>query len=375
MGRWEGARSAKTLLAQTLPLLAARYGQRFEVLGNSAVADRSDQNAMVMFRSVIDGRPIRGVAEASIAGGVGWVTVAFDLAERPLEPLLAELKRGLGQGRAVTWRNVPLPDGTGTIRLPEGWRVVSANTPQAGAITAEGPQGSVELGYAMQMIGPEAIMPGMPVHDMLPVAPYSNPTQAVRDVFLINSRISQRTGGPAMQWGRVIDSEPAPAPAPASQAAFIQYGWQRVGPAGAQDMQTLALVVMSPVGFGSWLYYTSQVSAPSASFSQNLPVLAEIWKSWRVSDHVHTSRLLKACQSQREAMAIQQEAYDNQQRTSDRVWSAWSEYFRGQQAVFDRDRNEVRHLDLRWADEIVRQANRLEGTERWQLVTPFSLDY
>lgn len=376
-------RSARQAAAQALRKISAQLGQRVKPLGNAAVGDENDENFLMMFEGMEQGRPVQGVLRVSAADGVAYASAAWAAPGQDLSALLAQTlpaeKRPAGTGAPppspVRWQNIPLPDGTGSIRLPEGWRIASANTPQQGCISAEGPQGSIDLGYAMQLITPQAAaMSMLPLSDVHPVAAYSNPKQAIADVFQIMARIAQRSGQPGMRWGRVLDFEEAPATL-GGQAAIVHFTWEKEHAGQWIPVESLAYVNMAPVGMESWMYYNSFVSAPAAAFRQNLKTLLEIWGSWKVSDRVHQSRLAKALQTQRETFDIQQQSYQYQQQVSDRVWKAWSETNLSQQAVLDRDRNEVRHLDLRWADDVVRKANELEGAERWIKVDPFQLDY
>ncbi|MGQ9575884.1 MAG: hypothetical protein ACUVUC_11245 [Thermoguttaceae bacterium] len=360
--------------------ISAQLGAKVQPVGNAALADRQDQNFMMMFQTTQTQRPIRGVLRVSVVDGTGYVTAAWDAPGRDLtavlnQPFNQPVSAAGSPPRPIQWQTVSLPNGAGSVRLPEGWRITSVNTPQAGALSAEGPQGGVDLGYAMQLLTPRtASMSWMPLPDTLPVAEYSTPARAVQDVFGLVARLNERTGQPGMRWGEILASEPAPATA-GGQAAFVHYAWQRQAAGQWIPMESLAYVNIAPVGLESWMYYASTVSAPAPMFRQSVGVLAEIWSSWKVSDSVHTSRLLKAIQSQQDAFATQQQSYQYQQQVSDRVWKAWSEYNRGQQAVLDQTYGRVHHLDLRWADEVVRLANQHEGTERWIKVDPFQLDY
>jgi len=373
--------SARQAAAQALQQVSAQFKERVKPFGNAAVGDEQDQNFLMMFEGRDHGRPVRGVLRVSVLEGSAYVTAVWAEPGRDITALLAQSvpseKRTAGSRPPppIRWHNVPLPDGTGSVRLPEGWRITSVNSPQQGALSAEGPQGGVDLGYAMQLLTPQAAaMAMMPLPDTAPVAAYSHPEQAVQDVFRLVARIGQHSGQPAMQWGRILKSEQAPATL-GGQAAFVHYAWKKEQAGQWLPMESLAYVNMAPVSMESWMYYSSIVSAPAAKFRQSLPMLLEIWGSWRVSDKVHQSRLAKALQTQQEAFDIHQQSYQYQQQVSDRVWRAWSEVNRGQQAVLDTHRNEVRHVDLQWADQVVRKANELEGTERWIKVDPFQLDY
>src|SRR5687768_4500326 len=78
---------------------------------------------------------------------------------------------------SVRLNSVALPDGSGQMRLPAGWRITGANK---GMVSAQGPEGTVDLGIWFQVHTPQsaATMYARPAL----VAPYSEPAQAMRVV-------------------------------------------------------------------------------------------------------------------------------------------------------------------------------------------------
>ncbi|HOM18007.1 MAG TPA: hypothetical protein PLQ00_11805, partial [Thermoguttaceae bacterium] len=280
-------RSARQAASQALRQISAHLGGRIKPFGSSAVADAEDRQFLMMFEGQERGQPIRGLLRVSVAEDGTYASAAWAPPGQDLVALLTQTARAEktpSGGRTpppapVRWQNVPLPDGTGSIRLPEGWRITSVNTPQQGCISAEGPQGGIELGYATQVLTPEAAaMSLMPLPDTFPVAAYSNPERATADVFQIVARINQAKGLPAMRWGRVIHSEPAPATL-GGQAAIVHFTWEKEQAGQWLPVESLAYVNMAPVSPQSWMYYNSFVSAPAAKFRQNLKTLLEIWGS------------------------------------------------------------------------------------------------
>jgi hypothetical protein len=74
--------------------------------------------------------------------------------------LLGEMRQGRGAdtekaGAGVFPRRntVPLPDGSGSLRLPAGWQIGSA---VKGMVSAGGPEGSVDLGIWFTVFTPQA---------------------------------------------------------------------------------------------------------------------------------------------------------------------------------------------------------------------------
>lgn len=270
----------------------------------------------------------------------------------------AAASRAQAPARRVALNSVPLPDGSGSLRLPAGWQISSAIK---GMVSAAGPHGSVDLGIWVTAYTPEAaaqLYARPPV-----VAPYGDAVQALKAIIPTFLALDPNSRQHPFRWIRLIDRSPTPWPQ--GKAEFVHYEWEIQGKG---RWQTVALVVMSPVGDGSFLFYASSVSSPSNRFAANLPVLQQIWSSWKVSDHVFQERLANALASMRETGRILREANASRQEAQDRSNQAWSHVTRGTWSYEDTQtgrRFDAPHDNMR---QRLEQMNRDAGYERYKEV-------
>jgi hypothetical protein len=357
-----GAGSARKMLVRSLDALGTYFDGRPRVVG--AVGDRDDRAAQALIQGRKGGQPIRGLAIVEIDGKQGTATLMVDHAER-FATSLAGLRRAAGHSptqqrtarQPVKLQPVSLPDGSGSIQLPAGWQVTSA---QNGMVSAAGPEGTVDLGIWGVVFTPQAAASWYTRPPL--VAPYGDPAVALREVFNQFAALGRQLGQSSVpRWGQVIDQTPTPWPT--GKGAFIHYEWTNNG----QRWQSVALVLMSPNGDGTYTYYSSTVSSPADRFARNLPVLQEIWSSWKVSDRVLRQRLANALQSMRETSRIYQEANASAQAASERSSRAWSHYIRGDWPYLDTRDDERIDVPQR-LQPFVDRLNELEGYERYQQI-------
>ena len=141
-----GTGSATALLVQALKEVTGFFDGRPQAVGGAR--DGADQRAEVVFRATLHGSPVGGIAYAMVGGGTGTAGFVFDSPQtiRQSLPRLMQLAGG-GAGPApapaLNWREVMYPDGSGSMRLPEGW-VISMS--HKGMAAANGPHGMVESG-------------------------------------------------------------------------------------------------------------------------------------------------------------------------------------------------------------------------------------
>src|SRR5260370_20714596 len=114
------------------------------------------------------------------------------------------------------------------------------------------------------------------------------------------------------RWIRLIEMKPTPWPT--GVGAFLRFEWLYNG----TRCQSVALILESPNVDGTFTYYASQVTAPSAKFAKSLPVLLQVWSHWKVADHVFQERLTHAMESMRETGRIIRETTANRQEAMDR---------------------------------------------------------
>lgn len=323
-------------------LFSARHGER--ELRGLLVTARSDKGVVALCLFDAPGALARSFGPLVQTASAHLPAIAAPPRSRP---------------RAVAWQQVRLPDGSGTMKLPTDWKIVGASQ---GMVDAAGADGSmVSLGIHGPVLTPEAgagyyQMPGATVR--VPVAPYSDPVTALGNLFpQFGYQAPQRIV-------RLIDTAATPWPHN-GQAAYVHFDWQQGEGAQARNYTSLALFGVMP-GYGQWTFYLSIVSAPKPLFSQNLPMLMEIWQNWQVADHVHRQRLDQAAGSMREISNIIDQTHARRQQAQDRAAANWTEVFRDQTYLGDTRLGERYSVPLTQVEDWTRELNRAAGYERYR---------
>lgn len=261
-----------------------------------------------------------------------------------------------------------LPDGSGILKLPQGWRITGG---QKGMVSAEGPGGGVDLGIWSPVWTPEASLQAAAATGVSAplTAPYGDVGRALEAILPQLSALSQSLGQPATELDRIL--ERVPAEWPNGIAEFVHYRWFRVTGGQREPILSLGLIVMMPNVDGTWTWYSSTVSSPEATFGRNLPLLLRIWTEWKVDDAVFKERLDRALASMNEAGRLMRESDDYRRTVMDKANRAWDEVIRGVQPTLDTRTGEVHPMDPAAVDRAVEYLNRQEGFPRWKILAPF----
>lgn len=366
--------SAVDLLRLGADALAERLGKRPMLLGAVEVFDGSIAHAPFD----AEGRR-RGVLLAQSRGQAGIATIAavFDDTDAFAASAARLLETAAGHFPAMTgtkpagsppetvWQTVPLPDGTGSVRLPQGWVITGA---YQGIVDAHGPEGAISLGAFFQVMVPQAAAQYMARAPL--VAPYNDPESAARSVLQQLGQTAQQTGQVWIELGRVREKNPVEWPG--GQAIIADVDFEVLGLASGQVSRVprrgLVLWGMAPVNNEQFLFYQSAVSSPPEQFARNLPVLLEIWKGWRVSDATLRGRLDAAARSLRETNQILSDVNARRQDAMERSSMAWDHYIRGTWPVEDTLDGRRYTGDNDTLKPIVEWLNQQEGHERWKIV-------
>jgi hypothetical protein len=371
-----GSGSATGLLG-----LALKEVRGFFQWGPEAVAgfqDAEDRRAEVLFRAGLSGSPIGGIAYANVGGGTGTTGFVFDSPQtlRRTLPRLMQLYGGGGgapapAAPALNWRETPFPDGSGSMRIPDGWVITFA---QKGMASAEGPHGVIERGiwtpvYTRAAAAQMSSTAGMPVPG--PVFDPTDPVTALQAHMAFLNAANQQRGGPTRRMLRLVEAAPAPVVPGYSQAAYVDYEYEMSG-RRYRCIQYVMLGNVSPAG--TWVFYTTYVASPSETFAQNLPVLLQIWGSSRTAQHVLQERIENAMQSLREAGDIYRQATGSRERAQQRMHDKWTEVFRGSRIVEDSLTGDRGSANLAWSKDIVRKLNEAEGYNRYREIPLWQLN-
>lgn len=394
--RGSGERSAQRLVKDALQALAGHLDRVPRALGG--MVSREDNAAMLSFAGHRRGQLVQGYVVAQVAPAGYTVAVALDDPARLAQTgpaLLAAADAAAGGGpaggaagstaaspyRNLQWSKAPFA--TGQLDLPQGWQIVNQHQ---GAVDVVGPQGEVvSLGAPFQVMTPQAaqlfsttgMQPQMMVAPALP-----DPVASFRNLRPQIERFIASLGSPVVRTTGIRESERVNFPG-AAAALIVSDG---VGSQGNRPYRKLSLVAVGPVmANGNWMYYHSEVYAPTELYPHALPVMLKIWNSWSVDKRVLMDRMIAAAQSLRETNDIIKGNYDNQQRSQDRLSEAWGHHLRGTVVVANTDTgrqstewlyqpgpaaNGVGLEHNRHMNTVVRDANAAAGYERWQVVSP-----
>lgn len=384
--------SARALVPQALQALAQTLDRPPRVLGG--MLNRDDDAAMMSFAGHQRGALLQGYLLTQRTGSGSRVVVVMDepaqLARSAPQLLAAADAASPPTPASVSSANpyarlrwVAVPFGTGQVQLPETFRVVGQHQ---GAVDIVGPQGEVaSLGAASQVTTPQVAQywaaRGLPPQTY--VAPATgNPVDAFRNVQPQIERSIASRGGPVVRLTNVREAERIPFGN--FNAALVAS--EGVGSVGNRPYRKLSLVAAGGVmANGNWLYYNSEVYAPTELYPQALPVLLKIWNSWTVDKSVLMERLVSAAKSMRETNEILRSTQANREASQDRLSAAWGHHLRGTVVVSDSNTgrqstewlyqpgpaaNGVGLEHNRHMSTVVRDANAAAGYERWQVVNP-----
>jgi hypothetical protein len=369
--------------------LSGYFDQRPVLCENAAIVDRDDRSAQAVFTARLGGQPVLGIALCVAGPQEGYLAAVFDRADQPLRPALGALVQAALEAtpRAVVWQEVPMPDGRGSVKLPKDWKILSSA--QGTLVAMSAAEGSdlgmaVELGQAFPVQTPEGFakvtLPAGPNGPMdrrnYPVALQGDPAQAMES--LLNgffSSYSEMKGGPPLRFGRLIVAESVPPAISNAQSAYLYFQSERGKPPAAQARQSLALITTAPLSQDTWMFYYSMVSAPAETFFRDLPILEEIWRSWRAADWVHAGRITAALDSQKAAGGIWRAYYESQQQLGPRTLDAWSEWTGQVHASIQPQTGEIQDLRLAWVDDLLGRLSQREGADRYRKLTPGELKY
>ncbi len=374
VARRSGSGTATALLVQAFSEVAGFFQGRPQAIGG--YRDNGDQRAEVVFRTMLRGSPVGGIAYAIVGGGTGTAGFVFDSPQtiRQSLPRLMQLAGG-GAGPApapaLNWREVVYPDGSGSMRLPEGWVITMS---YKGMAAAKGPHGFVESGIWSPVLTRAAAAQYSAVVRMpsnLPAIDPTDPVTVLQANTAYNNTMSQTRGVPSRNILRIIEIAPAPPVPGYAQSVYIDYELEM----GGVRYRSIHLVMLGNINAdGTWVLYSPYVASPAESFAQNLPVLLEIWGSAHTAQHVIQERLDNAMRSLREAGEIYRQTIQNRERSQQRMNDKWTEVFRGTRIVEDTLTGERRDVDLSWSRDVVRLLNQAEGTDRYREIPLWQLN-
>jgi len=367
------ARSATAALAQGIAEVATAFDAKPTILG--AFRDVRDQTAEAGFRTTLRRVPVSGIAFADVSGGIARVGFAFDNVQAPATGILRLLQQAghipAGSGTPGNWRTVQYPDGSGTIRLPEGWQIGSASK---GAVDAAGPQGRIfkaihltamtraNAAATEQLYRTTGVPPQVIAQNFARLI-IADPGDPVSTMVAVESQYSAKYGDGSYRFLRLIQAVPAQPPAGTAQAAFIDCEFMNKG---VRERSLVYVAYSGDFGNGTWGYYTSGLATRSESFARNFSLLYEILLSAQTAQHTIQERWDSALNNQREIAEIRRQVHDNRNLSNERIHADRIEALQGRRIVQDRATGQTGYANLGSSREIVEGLNAREGWARYQ---------
>jgi hypothetical protein len=234
------------------------------------VADERDQRAQAMFTARIRGVPVTGIAVATLGDKSGDVTVFYDIADTfgaSFRRMQRTLKENAGLD-TVMLSSLHLNDGS-EIGLPPGWHVTNQG---ANAVDLRGPQGEyISLGAVIPVYSG-----GTGNGGLSPDPPCCDPRTTFETLFPKIASAARRRGLPAMELAEVIEANSGTPGNTGQSASLLSH--LRVDDADYSYL-TIANAVAGVVD--PWTFTLSGVMAPRTLFASELPMLLQIWDSYR----------------------------------------------------------------------------------------------
>lgn len=367
--------SAKEAVLGTLHDLARLFDQKPAVAGG--FGDANDRQCRGAFTAKLAGQPVKGTVTAGVGENGTAVSVVYCRANAsPGE--LTNLMKPLSS--SAEWVVHPLPGGSGTVKMPPGWTITQSSA--LGSVAASGPAGQlIGLGIGAEVLTPNSFLaPQARASGSLLVAPYSDPVTALKTLVPQLSLMSQRKGGPAIVLQNIISNSPAPPQIPNGQASWIYSAYLKGNGQNAIRVRELALLECYPVGPMGWGIYTSYASAPDTNFDEQLPVMLEIAKTWKLNDQAVTDNSRQMINAQNRNFAAFQQSMREKNAAFDRYMQSvrnsetvreksnadFDEIIRGYRTVEDTSTGDRTDVDLGYSKEIVDKLNEKEGYQRYK---------
>ena len=333
----------------------------------SGIRDQKDQVAQVIFHATKDGKNVAGVGLATVSGNEGFVRFDYgppnalsNMLAGLNEPVKTATSSKSAVASAESWRRVPYPDGSGQISLPEGWQITYS---QKGQVYAEGPHGIVNKGLELPVQTPEGVAFQASIGVQQGSNQYiGNPTNPV---LAMQEMISQMSRNSGEQWRvtNVRDVSGYPVAYPLTQAAFIDNDQISAG----RPLRCLTHVILSTViSNGYWSYFHSSVCSSPDTFTENLPVLMQIWKSAETSPQEIQSRWDNALANMREVGEILAAGQASRSVGMERAQAPMIESLQGRRIIEEIATRQQANAELAYSSEIVNALNAQRGHQAYR---------
>lgn len=355
-----------------LRFIGSQLDQRPHV--QKAIVDREDRTLDSFFDATHNGKPAVGRLTVRTSGGRSAVTVSLlDGEDMPKlvalsKALSAKLPADFQPKPPIKWTDTRLPDNSGTMALPDGYKIADANQ---GMVNVQGPDGACAMLGIPEVIWTEASMQTaigtrlQPFPGQLICEP-CGPAEAVARLTKLRSEASQsqKPPGPAFVLDKIVEGMPIEW-TPGSKAGIFLLDFSIHNRDEVRKLKILLLIACTPVDETRWLYYTSGVSAPADKFADRLPELIGIWQNWKVDQKVLLGRLLAANKTMGETTQMLIDSDTQRQTVGMKAAEAFDGYIVGSSPVVNPATGERKWIDNRQLDEELQKLNGQAGYKAW----------
>lgn len=398
------ATSVRAALEATFPDLARYFGERPAIA--VAYEDSKDhKSGGATFTAKLNGQPIRGFVSCKLAEqGGATVTVIYGRTDAPkaewdklLNPQAADapadaaLAKVLGNNAYV----YQFPDGTASITLAEGWKTPAQSVLNPVFIEGPGDQTiwfnnkftiyTPDAPFLQQIRQNEAMLQragGNQPRRVTLVAAFTDPVQALTDLYPQLSEVSQSNGGTAYRLDKIISHQDVATEVPNAKKALVSTELTRTKNGKATLYRDDEAVLMFPSGSGSWTMVTGGIAAPAATFDHDKPLMEAMANSIHQNGDVITQRQNEMLQQQaanlQQMQQAQNQQFANQQAQHAQMmkgfaqhnqqWAAgqlqksrqnanFVESIRGSRTIYDTLTGERGTTDLNYASGVVNSLN------------------
>jgi hypothetical protein len=299
-GPINGQTSMQGAMGAVLRNVHSRFGERpqigkfFQAGGTDSVATFFTVTAKTQ-----GGKQIAGMVIVSMpAGSQPAGALIYDDAQRfgtTANPMLKKLnevwhadsaKPAQPTSAGPALRQIPFPDGSGSIGLPEGWQITNA---AAGVVHAAGPNGeSIHMGVYLPIMDPRSPQTQMQLRSGRPlpglVTAYPSGGDLAQAFLAVVQQIHQKQGTPNPTIN-ITSNRKFPISGIATDAVLLE------GEMDAHDgkgLMATSIVVsaLQPIANGTWAITVNQGSVPKQLKDAEWPTLTAIANSWKRNDSV-----------------------------------------------------------------------------------------
>ena len=357
--------SVQTALESTFPDLASYFGSR-PAIGSSYEDAHDHKTGGATFTVNSAGQQVRGIVSCKLGpSGGATVAVVYGRADaskadwqalvdpqpqqeqqpqqEPHQPPAAPAAVTLTSANA---KEYDLPDGTGSIMLPDGWSSKAQSA--TGPVIADGPdEEQVIFGGQIHVNAPDGQLmqirartrasqermaamihrPPPPEPPLMPgtfVLPYTDPCRAVADLTAEFDKMNRAKGGPfTVVFDRILWHKDNPPAIPNGQAAGVAYQVTRTYPDGhTLVINQFAIINMFKTPSGDWTMFTNGFHGPADRWKQDLPLMSAILNSFRLNNDTYTQKMQGQTQQAIALIKAQGDADNAQLKANHDAWQA-----------------------------------------------------